>query len=49
MTVYCEDPHDSWALRSVSEHQGRATFWLGATAALILFWTSVFWVAESVF
>jgi hypothetical protein len=51
MTVYREDPHDSWyaALTvGVHDHTGRAQFWLAILPALALFWSAVAWAVWTI-
>jgi hypothetical protein len=44
MTVYCEDPHDSWHHALLAkDHSGRAQFWMAALAVLAVFWAAVAW------
>ena len=48
MTIYCEDPHDTWheshilsSFRaSYNDHAGRDQTWLGMMAGLAVFYTA---------
>ena len=46
MTVYCEDPHDSWyaladCVQAGRDRAGREQIWLATLAGLTVFWSIV--------
>jgi hypothetical protein len=47
MTIYCEDPHDTWSggdpVSRAKDHAGRGLFWMEALVSLSVFWGVIAW------